>query len=105
MKTRSAILLKAMVDRGGFTRDEMAEALVVSGADVDAFIEGRKTMSLAHQLCLALHVIRNAPALARRGHTLRAQVAAQLAVQSGATTVHSQPHANAPPLKARKPLR
>jgi hypothetical protein len=69
----------------------MASELSVTREEIDAFVSDESVMPLPRQLCLALWVIAHTPQFARRGHTLRAQVAASMAFKSHATGVHSEP--------------
>lgn len=91
MKSRSGSLLKALVATGEFTADEMADELSATRGDIDAYILGDETMSLPQQLCLALLVIAKSPRHQRRGHTLRAQVAAAIAFHAHETATHARP--------------
>jgi hypothetical protein len=89
--TRSAALLKSLVARGAVDAADLANALVCSPEHVESCLAGTVVLSLEQQLCLALYVIEHVPKFARRGHTLRAQVAAAMKFAAHETRVHSEP--------------
>jgi hypothetical protein len=86
---RSSMLLTAVVNTGAFTLRDLAEALATSEADLQACASNERALSLSRQLCLALFVIERLPALARRGHALRGQVGAALAMEAKITATHA----------------
>lgn len=91
MMPRSAALLKAVIERGDFTTSDLAQSLACTPHELAAFAEGLPVMPLTCQARLAKLVIARVPVLARRGHALRAQVAAATRFHSHDTTVHSEP--------------
>jgi hypothetical protein len=91
MKSRSGALLKNVIDTGKFTADDMARELTASREDIESYVSGEAAMPLERQLSLALLVIEQCPRLVRRGHTLRAQVAAAMAFRGKETATHSEP--------------
>jgi hypothetical protein len=91
VKSRSSQLLKILIEAGEFTADDMASELAATRADIDAFVLGDLPMPLPQQLCLALLVIAKSPKYQRRGHTLRAQVAAAIAFHAHETATHARP--------------
>lgn len=90
MTTRSAALLRSVVEHGDATTTQLAETLVVSLSDLESYALDKRVMSLARQLCLALFVIHRLPKLARRGHSLRGQVIAAMAFESKVTATHAE---------------
>ena len=91
MIPRSAALLKALLGRHEFSRTHVAEALACSPNELDTFAAGAPVMPLSSQLRLAEFVIAKVPALARRGHALKAQVSAATSFNDHDTAVHSEP--------------
>lgn len=91
MKSRSGALLRSVIGSGPFTADDMARELTSSRDQIESYVSGDAVMPLDRQLCLALIVIDKVPRLARRGHTLRAQVAAAMAFREKETATHSEP--------------
>jgi len=88
---RSAALLKALLGREEFSAAHVAEALACSPNELEPFAAGDPAMPLDTQLKLALFVIAKVPALARRGHALKAQVSAATSFNDHDTAVHSEP--------------
>jgi hypothetical protein len=91
MIPRSAALLKALLARSEFTDTHVAEALDCSPNDLESFSTGQQVMPLNRQLKLAEFIIARVPALARRGHALKAQVSAATSFNDHDTSVHSEP--------------
>jgi hypothetical protein len=88
LRTRSAELLSNALDRGDVTRDELSRDLCLSPYDLELILDGSRVMSLKHQLCLSTLLIERVPRLARRAHTLRAQVTAAKAFGEQQTESH-----------------
>jgi hypothetical protein len=74
--TRSATLLKSLLDEGTLPPARIARALECVETDLPALAHGDPMMPLGMQLRLALLVIAEVPLLARSGHALKAQVEA-----------------------------
>jgi hypothetical protein len=91
MIPRSAALLKALIAREEFSLPHLAQSLDCSLEEVGAFAEGNPVMPLTRQLLLAEFVIAKVPALARRGHALKAQVIAATSFNDKTTSVHAEP--------------
>ena len=89
--TRSAALLKALLARNEFPMAHLAHAFECTPAEVQSFASGEAIMPLSRQTRLADFVILNAPALARRGFALKAQVTAATSFHDGHTPVHREP--------------
>jgi len=88
---RSAALLKALLAREEFSAPHVAEALGCAPSELESFAAGEPVMPLNTQLRLAVFVIAKVPALARRGHALKAQVSAATSFNDHETAVHSEP--------------
>jgi hypothetical protein len=88
---RSAALLKALIARAEFSMPHLAETLDCAPDEVEAFAEGNPVMPLTRQLLLAEFVILKVPALARRGHALKAQAIAATSFNDHTTSVHAEP--------------
>lgn len=91
MTPRSAALLKALLAREEFSAPHIAEALGCAPNELESFAAGDPVMPLASQLRLAEFIIAKVPALARRGHALKAQVSAANSFNHRETAVHSEP--------------
>lgn len=87
-------LLRRLFAADEYAPAAVSQALVISDAELTAYLEGADAMPLDRQLCLALFVIERVPSLARAGHQLRAQVAAAMAFENRVTETHSQPPAS-----------
>lgn len=90
-RARAARLLAQILDSEAMTPTELAAAILVSEPLLDEYRSGRLRMPLDRQLCLALIAIEHLPAARRAGHALRAQIRAEIALESDATEVHSSP--------------
>jgi hypothetical protein len=88
---RSAALLKSLLSRAEFSASDVAASLGCSVAEMEAFVAGEPVMPLPVQLRLAEFVIAQVPALARRGHALKAQVSAATSFHDHDTSVHAEP--------------
>jgi hypothetical protein len=84
------MLLAKLVATRWFGGAAIAEALVVPEAMFDDYLAGIADIPLDRQLCLALFVIENVPALARSGHQLRSQVVAAAAFSERAANTGLQ---------------
>ena len=91
MISRAGTLLKRLIESGAFTTDDLARELTSSAQDLEAYIGGTKPMPLSKQLRLALVIIEQSPRYVRSGHALKAQVAAAMAFEAHATSVHNEP--------------
>src|SRR4051812_49015588 len=92
--SRAVVLLHHLVATDVFKPDEIARALVISDATLDAYLSESKAMPLERQLCLALFVIERVPRLSRLGYQLRGQLGAVMAFQDRETVTHSEPPHN-----------
>jgi hypothetical protein len=91
--TRAILLLRSAITRHRVDRDALARALSVSAEELREYEVGGEPMPPDVQANLATFVIDHVPALARTGHSLRAQVAAARDFHGGRTETHS----NTPP--------
>ena len=91
MTPRSTALLKSLLARKEFTLAYIAEMLECDPRDMESFTTAPEPMPLGQQLRLAEFVIAKVPALARRGHALKAQVTAAASFRDRDTSVHSEP--------------
>jgi hypothetical protein len=82
--SRAAQLLSRLSATRWFDVQTLARELVVPVATVEAYLNGTLPIPLDRQLCLALFVIDNVPALARQGHQLHGQVQAAISFQARA---------------------
>jgi hypothetical protein len=80
--SRAALLLQKLVALGVVTEEQLATELVVPLPVLRAFADASRVIPLDRQLCLALYIINNVPALAREGHGLRGQVESAIRVES-----------------------
>ncbi len=87
--SRAVHVLTKVLATGWYDHEAVAEELVVPVAAIDKFIEGKLSMPLDRQLCLALFVIEKVPPLARLGYQLRGQVKAAMAFEAHLTATHS----------------
>lgn len=87
-RTRASTLLARVLTSRWFDQGRVADELAVTPATIDGYLSGEIPIPLERQLCLALFVIENVPALARAGHMLRGQVTAAIAFQAHTTVVH-----------------
>jgi hypothetical protein len=88
---RSAALLKSLLAREQQAASDVAASLGCPVAEMRAFAAGEPVMPLPLQLRLAEFVISHVPALARRGHALKAQVSAATSFHDHDTSVHAEP--------------
>ena len=102
MKSRATELLRRLLDSGLFTADDIARELILSRAEVDAFVGDDVAMSLSHQLSLADFVIARTPRFARSGYALRGQVLAAMAFRGKDTEVHREPPTSWTPSSRRR---
>jgi hypothetical protein len=84
----AATLLRALLNSGACSPDQLASELAVSRATLARFLEGTQAIPLSRQLCLALFVIDRSPQHARKGHRLLGQVRAAIAYEKHLTTTH-----------------
>lgn len=77
-----------MIHSGELAPGDIATELCLHLDEIHQLVDGKRVMSNAHQLSLAMLVIARVPRLARRGHSLRAQAAAAIAFGLGETEVH-----------------
>jgi hypothetical protein len=90
-RRRANELLQRVLRTGWYTDAELAQQLVMSPDALATFAADQAEMPLDRQLCLALFVIENVPPLARRGHQLRAQIAAAARFRAKETARHNTP--------------
>jgi hypothetical protein len=90
-QTRAARLLARILETQWFDEKMLAAELVLSVDELRGYAEGRAVMPLNRQLALALFAIEKAPAFARFGHQLKAQVAAAFAYAGHETATHASP--------------
>lgn len=88
--TRARDLLRRVVADNVIPLDDLAHELVVTPRMLGEFLSGAIEMPLNRQLYLALLVIQRAPALARRGYSLRGQVIAAMALDPTKRTAAAQ---------------
>jgi len=72
------------------TKAEITRELSLPLNQIDRLLDGTESMSLPHQLGLAILLIERVPQFARQGHALRGQVDAAIAFDERQTRVHSQ---------------
>jgi hypothetical protein len=99
MMTRSAALLRTILDGGNFLPELIARELEISQGDLEQYARCEQVMPLSRQMSLARFVIRYAPPLARRGHALRAQVSAALEFHARKPAPNSGAFASWPSLR------
>ncbi len=75
-------LLRLLINEGWCARSGLADELVVSPKQIDAYADGRVAMPLDRQLCLALFVVETIPALVTIGRQLREEVTARMSANS-----------------------
>lgn len=95
-RSRAARLIEQLIGTG-MPADELATAIVVNDRTLEAYRSGRTKIPLQRQLCLAL-IGMEQPAVRRAAFALRAQVEAEMAVESTRTQTH-----NGPPVTNRWP--
>jgi hypothetical protein len=94
-RSRSLVLLRKVIDGGALEPREVARALVVSDAELAAYLAESTPIPLDRQLRLASLVIKAVPSLARLGHQLRGQAAAAVSFEAHATATHPTAHPKA----------
>jgi hypothetical protein len=87
-RSRAGDLLLKLSTSGAFTEAELCTELVLTPRQLTQYSQGLDPMPLERQLLLAAFVIERIPALARSGHTLRAQVIAATAFEAHDTSTH-----------------
>ena len=80
--TRSAKLLKGLLAEGALPAPRIARALDCAESDLSPMALGEPVMTLEMQMRLADLLIAEVPAMARQGHSLKAQVEATMNYQS-----------------------